>query len=194
MSWGQLLLSELKAIFSHKALLLTVFGGVVFYSFLYPLPYRHQLPRDQKIVVVNFDKSSLSRKLIRMVDATPQINVTHYAGNIPEAEKWIEENGLAGMLVVPKHFYRDILLGKSPVMAYSGDASYFLVYSTVVKGMVTAGETLAARIKINRMLNEQDCKKCILAALFSFEAYFCKKSYFFINIFSNHALLFRYLF
>ncbi len=154
MSWGQLLLYEVKAIFSHKALLLTVFGGVLFYSFLYPLPYKYQLPRDQKIVVVDFDKSGLSRKLIRMVDATPQIDVNRYADSISKAERWIEEDGLAGMLVVPKHFYRDIILGKSPVLSYSGDASYFLVYSTVVKGMVTAGQTLAAGIKINRMLIE----------------------------------------
>jgi len=150
MSWGQLLSLEWKAIFSNRALILTVFGGVIFYSFLYPLPYSQQLPRDQAVVVVDLDGSVLSRKLIRMVDATPQVQVNRYARNISEAQKAIVEDGLAGMLVIPEHFYRDLLLGTSPTLSYAGDASYFLVYSTVVKGLATAGGTLAAGVKIIR--------------------------------------------
>ncbi|MFV2059841.1 MAG: ABC transporter permease [Gammaproteobacteria bacterium] len=152
MSWQQLLILELKAIFNDRALLLTVFGGVVFYSFLYPLPYSEQLPRNQAVVVVDLDSSSLSRKLIRMVDASPQVQVKRYTYSLPEAQEAIVEDGLAGMLVIPKHFYRDLLLGKHPTLSYAGDASYFLVYSKVVKGLATAGATLAAQIKVKRLL------------------------------------------
>lgn len=79
MSWQQSFMMELRAIFSDRALLLTIFGGVIFYSFLYPLPYSQQLPRNQSIVVVDLDNSELSRKLIRMVDATPEVHVNRYA-------------------------------------------------------------------------------------------------------------------
>lgn len=150
MNWSQLLSQELKAIFSNRALILTVFGGVIFYSFLYPLPYSQQLPRDQAVVVVDLDGSALSRKLIRMVDATPQVLVNRYARSISEAQQAIVEDGLAGMLVIPEHFYRDLLLGTSPTLSYAGDASYFLVYGTVVKGLATAGGTLAAGVKVIR--------------------------------------------
>ena len=152
MTWQQLFIYELKAIFSDKALLLTVFGGVIFYSFLYPLPYSQQLPRNQAIVVVDLDSSNLSRKLIRMVDATPEVHVNRYASSILEAKKSIEEDSLAGMLVIPEHFYRDLLRGKSPSLSFAGDASYFLVYSKVIKGLATAGGTLAAGIKMKRQL------------------------------------------
>ncbi len=143
---------ELKSIFSDRALILTVFGGVIFYSFLYPLPYSQQLPRDQRIVVVDLDSSAISRKLIRMVDATPEVQISRYAGNMIDAQQAIVEDGLAGMLLIPKNFYRDLLLNKKPTLSYAGDASYFLVYGKVVKGLMTAGGTLTAAVKVKRLL------------------------------------------
>jgi len=152
MSWQQLFMLELKTIFTDRALILTVFGGVIFYSFLYPLPYSQQLPRDQKIVVVDLDNSVISRQLIRMVDATPEVQINRFAGNLMDAQHAIVEDGLAGMMVIPKHFYRDLLLNRKPTLSYAGDASYFLVYGKVVKGLMTAGGTLAAGVKVKRLL------------------------------------------
>jgi len=150
----ELLFFELKAIFLDPAILLTVFCGVLFYSFLYPLPYAQQLPREQAVVVVDLDKSHISRKLIRMVDATPQVHISRFANNIDQARREIEEHGLTGMLIIPRHFYRDLLLGKTTTLSYAGDASYFLVYSTIVEGISSAGGTLAAGIKLTRLLIE----------------------------------------
>lgn len=152
MKWQQLLRLELKSIFTDRAIMLTVFGGVIFYSFLYPLPYSQQVPRDQKIVVVDLDRSGISRQLIRMVDATPEVQINRFASNLMDAQRAIVENGLAGMLVIPKHFYRDLLLNRKPTLSYAGDASYFLVYGKVVKGLMMAGGTLAAEVKIKRLL------------------------------------------
>ncbi|NMT50492.1 ABC transporter permease, partial [Vibrio parahaemolyticus] len=39
MTLWQLIKAELKAVLTNPVVTLTVFGGVVFYSFLYPLPY-----------------------------------------------------------------------------------------------------------------------------------------------------------
>ncbi len=143
---------ELRAIFTNTALLLTVFGGVLFYSFLYPLPYAKQLPREQKIILVDLDASQLSRNLARMVDATPQVQIVHQAHSLTEAKNVMLEKKLAGILAIPNHFYRDLLQGRSPTLAYAGDASYFLVYGTVLQGMMSAGKTLAAQVKIKRLL------------------------------------------
>ena len=86
MTWGKLLVCEIKAIFSNQALLMTVFGGVLLYSFLYPMPYSQQLPREQSVVVVDLDNSAVSRQLIRMVNATPQVQINRYVYNISAAQ------------------------------------------------------------------------------------------------------------
>ena len=152
MSWWQVFRCELKSVYTNSALLLTVFGGVVMYSFLYPLPYSQQLPREQSIVVVNLDNTSTSRKLERMVDATPQVQITEHAYSLEDAKALFNQGKVHGILLIPRHFSRDLLLGKSPTLAYAGDAAYFLIYGTVVEGLATAGGTLSAQAKVSRMV------------------------------------------
>lgn len=152
MSWWQVFRCELKSIYTNSALLLTVFGGVVMYSFLYPLPYSQQLPREQSIVVVNLDNTSTSRTLERMVDATPQVQITQHAYSLQAAKQLFNQGKVHGILLIPRHFARDLLLGESPTLAYAGDAAYFLIYGTVVEGLATAGGTLSAQAKVSRMV------------------------------------------
>ena len=152
MKLQQLIRNELLAVFTNHALLLAVFGGVLLYSFLYPLPYSKQLPQEQTVVVVNLDGSQLSRRLIRMVNATPQVDIVGQSFSLAQAKEQMIQDKLAGILVIPAHFYRDLLQGKSPTLAYAGDASYFLVYGTVLEGMMMAGKTLAAEVSVTRLL------------------------------------------
>lgn len=152
MSWFELIKAELKALMTNPVVVLTVFGGVVFYSFLYPLPYSHQTPREQHISVVNLDKSQTSYRLERMVDATPQVKVVQRDYSLEAAHQAFLRGEVSGILVIPEHFYKDLMLGKSPTLAYAGDASYFLVYGTIVEGLAQAGGTLAAQTKVAKLV------------------------------------------
>jgi len=152
MSWWNICKHELRAVFTNQAILLTVFGGVLLYSFLYPLPYTKQIPRDQRVVVVNLDGSQLSRRLERMVDATPQVQLSARAYSLEEAQQIFVDRKMAGILVIPENFYRDLLQGRRPTLSFAGDASYFLVYGTVLEGLASSGQTLAAEVKILRMV------------------------------------------
>jgi ABC-2 type transport system permease protein len=152
MSWWDTVRNEWRAIFTNSAILLTVFGGVLLYSFLYPLPYTQQVPRDQEVVVVNLDNSQFSRRLERMVDATPQVHLSARAHSLEEAEEIFATRKLSGILAIPENFYRDLLQGRRPTLSFAGDASYFLIYGTVLEGMAGAGNTLAEEVKFHRMI------------------------------------------
>jgi len=152
MTLFELIKIELKAIFTNSAIILTVFGGVIFYSFLYPLPYSHQIPQEQSITVVNLDKSLTSYQLERMADATSQVKIVTHASSIEQAKQQFFSGLVRGILVIPKNFDRDLLLGKSPTLSYAGDASYFLVYGTIAEGLAQAGGALAAKTKIKQLL------------------------------------------
>lgn len=154
MSFFELVKAECKALFTNPAVVLTIFGGLVFYSFLYPLPYAKQVPQQQRISIVNLDKSQTSYQLERMVDATSQVEVVQRDDSIASAKQAFLEGKVSGILVIPEHFYRDLLLGISPTLAYAGDASYFLVYGTIVEGLAEAGGTLSAQAKVSRLVLE----------------------------------------
>ncbi|MCC8253541.1 ABC transporter permease [Vibrio campbellii] len=152
MTLWQLIKTEFRSVMTNPVVVLTVFGGVVFYSFLYPLPYAQQTPREQPIAIVNLDGSQTSLKLERMVDATPQVKVVTRLHTIADAKQAFLNREITGFLVIPEHFYKDLLLGSSPTLAYAADASYFLVYGTVVEGLATAGGTLGAEVKVSKMV------------------------------------------
>ncbi|WP_432460597.1 ABC transporter permease [Agarivorans sp. QJM3NY_25] len=149
-----LLRLEIRRLFANRALLLTAIGGLLFYAFLYPRPYMQQSPREQQIAVVNHDGNQFSRQLLRMVDASPLIKVSAQVASIEQAQQLLVERRVGGLLVIPKHFYRDLLQDRSPALSYAGDASYFLVYSTIVEGLSTTAGTLAAQTKVSKMLIE----------------------------------------
>ena len=152
MTLWQLIKTEFRSVMTNPVVVLTVFGGVVFYSFLYPLPYAQQTPREQPIAIVNLDGSQTSLTLERMVDATPQVKVVTRLHTIADAKQAFLNREITGFLVIPEHFYKDLLLGSSPTLAYAADASYFLVYGTVVEGLATAGGTLGAEVKVSKMV------------------------------------------
>ncbi|MGD8112184.1 ABC transporter permease [Vibrio sp. TRT 17S01] len=152
MSLFELLKAELKTLLTNPVVVLTVFGGVVFYSFLYPLPYSQQTPTEQRVSVVNLDNSQQSYQLERMVDATQQVKVVRRDHSLAQAKAAFLNGEISGVLVIPEHFYKDLLLGKSPTLSYAGDASYFLVYGTIVEGLAHAGGTLAAKATVSRLM------------------------------------------
>ncbi|WP_321282722.1 ABC transporter permease [uncultured Vibrio sp.] len=154
MTLWQLIKAEIRSVFTNPVVTLTVFGGVIFYSFLYPLPYTQQTPREQPITVVNLDGSQTSLKLERMVDATPQVKIVSRLHTIEEAKQAFLNRDITGFLVIPEHFYKDLMLGKSSTLAYAADASYFLVYGTVVEGLAQAGGTLGAQVKVSKLVIE----------------------------------------
>ena len=154
MNTSLLLRIELRRIVSNRALILTVFGGLLLYAFLYPQPYLNQTPLQQPIAVINADGSQLSRQLIRMVDASPLLKVTSQVASIEEAQQQLVEREVGGLLVIPEHFYRDVLMGRSPTLSYAGDASYFLVYGTIVQGLASTSGTLAAQVKVAKMVSD----------------------------------------
>ena len=46
---------ECRALFSDRAILLTLFVGILFYAALYPLPYANQVARELPVLLVDED-------------------------------------------------------------------------------------------------------------------------------------------
>ncbi|MGL5287392.1 MAG: ABC transporter permease [Aeromonas sp.] len=152
LGFRDLLRLELRSLLADRAILLTLFGGILFYSFLYPQPYLNQTPRELPVVLVDEDGSQLSRQLAFMADATPEVRLADQVATLAEAEQLVNAGQASGLLHIPHHFYRDIMLGRSVTVGYGGDASYFLVYGALAQGLAAASGTLAAKIKVVRLL------------------------------------------
>jgi len=143
---------EAKTIFSDIAIVLTIVGGVLLYSFLYPQPYSSQSVSGLAVSVVDLDVSDSSRDIIFKLNATPQISVTRVDVSEQDAKDAMLEDKIKAIIVIPPHFQRDVALHKSPTIAVGADSSYFLIYGAVLEGAMKSILTQVATLKVGELL------------------------------------------
>ncbi len=146
---------EAKAIFSDTAIVLTIIGGVILYSFLYPQPYANQSISNLGISVVDYDKSDVSRSIVFKLNATPQIIVARNDMSEADAKEALIRGEVKAIIVIPRHFKRDLALNKSPTIAIGADSGYFLIYGGVLEGAMKSILTQSATVKIANLLKNQ---------------------------------------
>ena len=152
MSFLEVLKFEFKSIFTNIPIVMTIIGGVILYSFFYPQPYANEVLKTIRVSVVDLDKSDLSKKLIRSLNSTPQLEVARQDASSDDAKKALINQKVSGIIIIPAHFKRDLALHSSPTISLGADANYFLVYGSVIKGAFTSILTKSAEIKITNLL------------------------------------------
>lgn len=89
-------------------------GIILFFTFLplgypiiYSLIYNPELVKDVALVVVDNDRTPLSRDLARKMDACDQAHVIGYAANLSEARHAMNSHDCYAILEIPEGFQRD---------------------------------------------------------------------------------------
>ena len=155
MKFIDVFMHEARRTFGDTAIVLTIIGGVLLYSFLYPQPYAKQSVSKLGISVVDYDKSQTSRDLVFKLNATPQITVSRNDMSERDAKEALVRGEVKAIVVIPRHFKRDLSLGKSPTVAIGADSGYFLIYGSVLEGAMKSILTQSATVKVVDLLKKQ---------------------------------------
>lgn len=147
LSFLQILLCEYKAILSNKLVVMVVFIGSLVYGVLYPMPYLNDIVTKQRLVIIDEDKSDLSRRLIFLASSTPQIALLEEVDSISKAQSLIEAFEADGVMLIPKGFEANAKKGVGSVVSYMGNASYFLIYGAIVEGVHNAINALSDELR-----------------------------------------------
>jgi len=142
---------ESRLVFLDAGVLIITVLAVVVYAFFYPLPYLNQVMKDVPVVVVDEDHSGLSRRLVRMADEHQALRVAAAAASTSEAETLVRNGTVAGALVIPRDFERQVLLGRQARLSGHIDASYLLTYNTVLGALLETSGTLSAGVEVARL-------------------------------------------
>lgn len=146
--------AEFKNIFFNKNVITVMLIGPLIYCFFYPQPYVKEVTANISIGVVDQDNSTLSRELIRNINATKTIKADIKFTSMQEAEKKLKSREISGILVIPLRFEQKVLRGESSPLSFYGDASYILIYNneaTTLSSVVTA---MGKKISIERQINQ----------------------------------------
>jgi ABC-2 type transport system permease protein len=95
----------------------------LFYSFFYAAIYFNKAERDIPVVVIDMDRSTLSRKLTKNIDANEFLKVTGDVFDYNGAKDLIYNETVQAAIIIPKGF-------ESSVKSYKGSSVKLLINST----------------------------------------------------------------
>jgi len=142
---------ELRRMVSRPIYPLLIFflplGFLVFFATLMPQGLPDQLP----IGVIDHDQSSLSRKIIRQIDASQQTNVSQRYLHFSEARGDVQRGEIFGFIELPEGLMKDVTNGIQPTVHFYYNQSYLIPGSLVLKNLsylmttVSGGANLQVR-------------------------------------------------
>lgn len=99
-----------RALISWLTWLILLLFAAMFYS---------AVPRELPIVVVDHSHSSLSREIIRALDAAPALEVLAQPANLDEAWVWVRSNQANAVLYIPPELEKQVRQAQSvPLLAF----------------------------------------------------------------------------
>ena len=155
---------EFKTIAGSYAILLVLMGGIFVYGLLYNYMYAPDLVRKVPVAVVDHSHSELGRHYVRLLDATPQVNVVTTATDYPEAQDMMKAGQVAGILYLPDDFEDRVARGEESVFIMYETTSAFLYYLAMQEA------SAACHVGVERSVSSGDVG--VLASTGSSEACF----------------------
>lgn len=128
-------------------------GIIIFFLFLplaypviYSLIYNPELVRDVAVVVVDNDRSDISRELVRNFDATQEAWVKGYASNLHEARHAMDNHDCYAILEIPEGFGKKIKNNEQGEAVLYCEMSLLLRYRALLVASTNVAQAMGAEI------------------------------------------------
>lgn len=132
-NFNKIFIKECKSILKSKDMLLICIAAPLFYSLLFSFLYINRRAADIEVGVVNMDKSSTLRKLVRALNATPELKTVSTYTSSREALQDIFRDKINAFYFIPANFSKTLKKGQSISISDVVNSSNFLVASNVLK-------------------------------------------------------------
>lgn len=146
-------LREFRLITGDVGVMIFLFLLPLAYPIVYSLIYNPELVRDVQLVVVDDDRSPLSRELVRRLDATQGTWVIGYAANLQEAKRAMHEHKAYGILEIPEGFGRSVGDNRQAKAVMYCEMSLMLRYKSLLISSTDVLQDLGAEITTERIDN-----------------------------------------
>ena len=153
------LVSEYRREFSYVihdgGIILFFFFLPLVYPVLYSLIYNPEVVRDVRMVVVDHDRTPLSREMVRKMDACQEVWITGYATDLADARRAMNDHKCFGILEIPEGFSRKIGRGEQSPVAMYCDMSLLLRYRGFLMAATNVAQDMGSELlsqKIDRTM------------------------------------------
>lgn len=126
---------ELNLAFHDEAVIIFFLVLCATYPVLYSLIYNTEVARDMKVVVVDDNRSHLTREFVRQLDATQEVCVMDYVSNMQDARRLMNEHECYGIVYFPSDFTRDALGGGQGTVSLYADMGVMMRYKQLLTAL-----------------------------------------------------------
>lgn len=117
------------------------------------------------IGALDLDGSDLSRSIIRMVDATPDVSVARRVSDLAEGRGAILSGQIHGLLFLPRNLERDVQAGRRPEVVFFYNTQTLTTGNLVLRGSNAAIPAAAAGIRQSIRTGQGQSSDAALASL-----------------------------
>lgn len=141
---------EIGNIFRDKGIMIFILFVPLAYPLLYSYVYTNEVVREVPVAVVDDNNSSLSRKLLRDIDASPDVEITARCTNMAEAQELIRRGEAYGIVHIPEGFTKELSRGNQVPIGLYCDMSSMLYYKALLVTATNVSLEMNKNIKVER--------------------------------------------
>lgn len=123
---------ELGNIVRDKGIMIFILFVPLAYPLLYSYVYTNEVVRDVPVAVVDENNTSLSREILRKMDASPDMKIEAYCNDMEEAQEFIRRHEVYGIIRIPASFTKDLSRGEQVPIGLYCDMSSMLYYKALL--------------------------------------------------------------
>lgn len=112
--------------------------------------YKKEILRELPVAVYDCDRSELSRKLIRLIDASPSMEVIDSYSSLDMIERGFKDGKTEAVIYIPTDFERSIKRGKQSRVIVYKNSSNIITGNLILKDATTIVKTFSAGVLLNK--------------------------------------------
>lgn len=109
--------------------------------------------RELPIGLVDQDNSTLSRQFSRMLDASSSVDLNHQFSSIAEGSAALRGGQIYALVVIPRHFERDIRLKTLPTITAWNNGQFVLIAKVINSALAQVAGTFNGQIAVVQALS-----------------------------------------
>ena len=138
---------ELYLTFRDKAVVIFFIVLCAVYPVLYSLIYNTEVANDMKVVVVDHNRSHLTRDFVRQLDATPEVCVMDYVSNMQDAQRLLHAHECYGIVYFPADFTRNALGGTQAHVSLYADMGVLIRFKQMLTALTNVQQHVCSQIQ-----------------------------------------------
>lgn len=143
--------NEWKVIGHDMGALIFFLALPLFYPIVYTLVYNTEVVDRVPVAIIDNDRSTASRQLVRDAGAAPGIDIAGYASNLNEAREWMNEGKVYGIISIPAGYSSKLATGRQATIEFYADMSLLLRYRALTAAITDVQLKQTADITFNRV-------------------------------------------